>query len=99
MDASEPALPVLVVSSVVIAAQRGPDLPGFISEVLLRPMKTLTQSQGRRSAKAEEKALYISVMSSSAIEGIRAPFAEARWAKRHKDMDSLIAHWKRPSRR
>ena len=62
-------------------------------------MKTLMQSNPhRRSAKAEEKALYISVMSSSAIEGIRAPFAKARWAKRHKDMDSLIAYWKRRSR-
>ena len=45
--------------------------------------------------KARETALYISVKSSSAIEGIHAPFAKARWAKRHKDMDPLIAYWKR----
>jgi hypothetical protein len=65
-----------------------------------RSMKTPAHPNPRlQSAKAREQALYISVKSSSAIEGIHAPFAKARWAKRHKDMDSLIAYWKRQSRR
>ena len=58
-------------------------------------MKALTKpSPHPQSAEDREQALYISVKSSSAIEGIRAPFTKARWAKRPKDMDSLIAYWK-----
>lgn len=67
---------------------------------IIPPMKTLMQSNPYlQSAKAREKALYISVKTSSAIEGIRAPFSKARWAKRPKTMDALIAYWKRQSGR
>ena len=56
--------------------------PSFISgPEYYRAMKPLMQTNPYRDRrKPEEKALYISVKSSSAIEGIRAPFAKARWA-------------------
>ena len=63
-------------------------------------MTTLKQSNPHlRSAKAREKALYISVKTSSAIEGIRAPFAGDKPLRRHKDVKAFIAYWKRRSGR
>lgn len=63
-------------------------------------MKMLMQANPYlQSAEARERDLYVSVKTSSALEGIRAPFAKARWAKRPKTMDALIAYWKRRSRR
>jgi hypothetical protein len=63
-------------------------------------MKTLAQSNPYlRSAKTREKALYISVKTSSAIEGIRVPFAGNKPLRRHKDEKAFIAYWKRRSGR
>ena len=65
-----------------------------------RAMTTLMQSNPYlRSARARKKALYISVKTSSAVEGIRAPFAGNKRLRRHKDMGALIAYWKRRSGR
>jgi hypothetical protein len=67
---------------------------------IIAGMKSLMESNPfLRSAKVRERDLYICVKTSSAIEGIRAPFAKARWAKRPRTMDALIAYWKRRSGR
>lgn len=59
-------------------------------------MKTLLQTNPYvRSAKAREKALYVSVKTSSAIEGIRAPFAGNKPLRQHKNEKAFIAYWKR----
>jgi hypothetical protein len=63
-------------------------------------MKALLQTNPYpRSAKAREKALYVSVKTSSAIEGIRAPFAGNKPLRRHQDEKAFIAYWKRRSGR
>lgn len=63
-------------------------------------MKTLMQSNPHlQSAKAREKGRYISVKTSSAIEGIRSPFAGNKPLRRHKDVKAFIAYWKRRSGR
>ena len=63
-------------------------------------MKTLVESNPfLRSAKARKKGRYISVKTSSAIEGIRAPFADNKPLRRHKDVQAFITYWKRRSAR
>lgn len=63
-------------------------------------MKTLMQSNPfLRSAKARKWGRYISVKTSSAIEGIRSPFAGDKPLRRHKDVNAFIAYWKRRSGR
>jgi len=63
-------------------------------------MKTLLQTNPYlRSAKDREKALYVSVKSSSAVEGIRAPFTGNKPLRQHKDEKAFIAYWKQRSGR
>jgi hypothetical protein len=63
-------------------------------------MKALLQTNPYlRSAKAREKALYVSVKTSSAIEGIRAPFAGNNPLRQHTDEKAFIAYWQRRSGR
>ena len=63
-------------------------------------MKTLLQTNPHlRSAKDREKSLYVSVKSSSAIEGIRAPFTGNKPLRQHKDEKAFIAYWKQRSGR
>jgi len=54
-------------------------------------MKTLMQSNPHlQSAKARKKGRYISVKTSSAIEGIRSPFAGNKPVRCHKDVNAFI---------
>lgn len=60
---------------------------------------TLKQSNPHlKSAAAREAALRVSAQTSSAVEGIRAPFANRKGEKNGADpasTDAFIAHWKR----
>jgi hypothetical protein len=63
-------------------------------------MKTLLQTNPYlRSANARESAFYVSVETSSEIEGIRAPFAGNKPLRQHRDEKAFIASWKRRSGR
>ena len=57
---------------------------------------TLKQSNPHlRSAVARKAALRVSAQSSSAVEGIRAPFAKGANAEPPATTAAFIAHWKR----
>jgi len=48
-----------------------------------------------KSASARAKALWISAQTSSAVEGIRRPFAGGAGAWKPSSLQAFIAHWKR----
>jgi hypothetical protein len=48
-----------------------------------------------KSAADRKAALRISAQSSSAVEGIRAPFAKGKGTKAPTSKKAFIAHWKR----
>ena len=48
-----------------------------------------------KSASARKAALRISAQTSSAVEGIRAPFAKDKRSDAPASMEAFIAHWKR----
>lgn len=57
---------------------------------------TLSRSNPHlRSAAIRKTALRRSAQTSSAVEGIRAPFAKAKGAKHPQDVKAFIAYWKR----
>ena len=57
---------------------------------------TLKQSNPHlRSAAARKVALRVSAQTSSAVEGIRAPFAEDKSAIRPASVKAFVAYWKR----
>ncbi len=57
---------------------------------------TLKQSNPHlKSASARKAALRVSAQTSSAVEGIRAPFAEGKDAATPASTEAFIAHWKR----
>jgi len=57
---------------------------------------TLKQSNRHlRSAAARKAALRISAQTSSAVEGIRAPFAKGKRGDSPTSTKTFIAHWKR----
>lgn len=57
---------------------------------------TLKQSNPHlKSAAARKAALRISAQTSSAVEGIRAPFAKGKLADAPTSTEGFIAHWKR----
>jgi hypothetical protein len=57
---------------------------------------TLKQSNRHlRSAAARKAALRISAQTSSAVEGIRAPFAKGKRGDLPASTKAFIAHWKR----
>ena len=49
----------------------------------------------QKSAAARRAALRVSAQTSSAVEGIRAPFTQARRADEPASAEAFIAHWKR----
>lgn len=57
---------------------------------------TLKQSNPHlKSAAARKAALRVSAQTSSAIEGIRAPFAKGAQVESPASTEAFIAHWKR----
>jgi len=57
---------------------------------------TLKQSNRHlKSAAARKAALRISAQTSSAVEGIRAPFAKGKRGNAPASKEAFIAHWKR----
>jgi len=57
---------------------------------------TLKQSNPHlKSAAARKKALRVSAQTSSAVEGIRAPFADGKSGETPASTKAFIAHWKR----
>ncbi|MFO1192324.1 MAG: hypothetical protein U1F00_09205 [Rhodoferax sp.] len=57
---------------------------------------TLKQSNPHiQSAQVRRVALRVSAQSSSAVEGIRAPFAKGAKTASPASMEAFIAHWKR----
>jgi hypothetical protein len=57
---------------------------------------TLSRSNPHlRSSASRKAALRVSAQTSSAVEGIRAPFAKAKGVKPPKDVKAFIAYWKR----
>lgn len=57
---------------------------------------TLSRSNPHlRSSASRKVALRLSAQTSSAVEGIRAPFAKTKGIKRPKDVKAFIAYWKR----
>lgn len=57
---------------------------------------TLKQSNPHlKSAAARKAALRMSAQTSSAVEGIRAPFAKGAKATVPASTEAFIAHWKR----
>ena len=48
-----------------------------------------------KSAKTRKAALRISAQTSSAVEGIRAPFAKDKRSDTPASTEAFIAHWKR----
>lgn len=57
---------------------------------------TLKQSNPHlKSAAARKAALRVSAQSSSAVEGIRAPFAKGQATEPPTSTEAFIAHWKR----
>ena len=57
---------------------------------------TLKQSNPHlKSAAARKAALRVSAQTSSAVEGIRAPFAKGTKAASPGSTEAFIAHWKR----
>jgi hypothetical protein len=58
-------------------------------------MKLKQSNHYLKSAVDRKAALRISAQSSSAVEGIRAPFAKGQGAKAPANKKAFIAHWKR----
>jgi hypothetical protein len=57
---------------------------------------TLKQSNPHlKSAAARKAALRVSAQTSSAVEGIRAPFVNGKEAAAPASTEAFIAHWKR----
>ncbi|MDP1650162.1 MAG: hypothetical protein Q8M01_18445 [Rubrivivax sp.] len=57
---------------------------------------TLKQSNPHlKSAAARKTALRVSAQTSSAVEGIRAPFAKGKDTSTPASTEAFIAHWKR----
>lgn len=57
---------------------------------------TLKQSNRHlKSAIARKAALRVSAQTSSAVEGIRAPFAKGKRTSAPASTEAFIAHWKR----
>lgn len=57
---------------------------------------TLKQSNPHlKSAAARKAALRISAQTSSAVEGIRAPFTKGKNTSAPASTEAFIAHWKR----
>ena len=57
---------------------------------------TLKQSNPHlKSAAARKAALRVSAQTSSAVEGIRAPFAKGESSAAPASTEAFIAHWKR----
>lgn len=57
---------------------------------------TLTRSNPYlRSVANRKAALRVSAQTSSAVEGIRAPFAKSEHVRSPADVKAFIAHWKR----
>ncbi|MFT3818120.1 MAG: hypothetical protein QM750_10900 [Rubrivivax sp.] len=59
---------------------------------------TLRQSNPhlkQKSAAARRAALRVSAQTSSAVEGIRAPFTPGKHAAEPASAEAFIAHWKR----
>ena len=57
---------------------------------------TLRQSNPHlKSAAARKAALRVSAQTSSAVEGIRAPFAKGESTATPASTEAFIAHWKR----
>ena len=48
-----------------------------------------------KSAAARKEALWVSAQTSSAVEGIRAPFSKERQTAEPTSTQAFIAHWKR----
>jgi len=48
-----------------------------------------------KSAESRKAALRISAQTSSAVEGIRAPFAKDKHSDAPASIEAFIAHWKR----
>jgi hypothetical protein len=62
---------------------------------IIRDMKLRESNPYLKSAADRKAALRISAQSSSAVEGIRAPFAKGKRAKAPASKKAFIAHWKR----
>jgi hypothetical protein len=58
-------------------------------------MKLKQSNPHLKSAAARKAALRISAQTSSAVEGIKAPFAKAASNATPASTDASIAHWKR----
>jgi hypothetical protein len=57
---------------------------------------TLKQSNPHlKSAGARKAALRVAAQTSSAVEGIRAPFAKGKDTAAPASIEAFIAHWKR----
>lgn len=57
---------------------------------------TLKQSNPHlKSAAARKAALRVSAQTSSAVEGIRAPFAKGQSAEWPPTVEAFVAYWKR----
>jgi len=62
-------------------------------------MKLSKSNPFLRSAAQARSALWLSAKTSSAVEGIRQPFAEGSNAWRPATVQALIDHWKKRSSR
>lgn len=58
-------------------------------------MNLLQSNPYLRSAAKRKKLLYLSVKTSSAIEGIRHPFAKGKRTYWPKTMEDLVKYWKK----
>jgi hypothetical protein len=62
---------------------------------IISSMKLKQSNPYLKSAADLKAALRITAQSSSAVEGIRAPFAKGKAAKAPTSKKAFIAHWKR----
>jgi len=68
----------------------------FPDQIRTIPRMTLKQSNPYlKAAAARKAALRVSAQTSSAVEGIRSPFAKGRQAAQPASTKAFIAHWKR----
>jgi hypothetical protein len=65
------------------------------SRRIISSMKLKQSNPYLKSAADRKATLRISAESSSAVEGIRAPFAKGRGTKAPASKKAFIAHWKR----
>jgi hypothetical protein len=61
----------------------------------MRPMKLKQSNPHLKSAAARKAGLRVSAQTSSAVEGIRAPFTKSKGAAAPASTEEFIAHWKR----